>query len=654
MNNLGVTESPLGSDSSVAADPSIGTRTQADKSSTIDSRSSSKEFDPSHLNHTNGSDPGSSAMTSSGSSGVGPASVASPRSSSTSTSSSTSVRPSDGVLHHLKKAFSLTHSHVGEDPLINEAYEKLEASKSDLTRLRSSLNEYENLSRQFASAFNQVCQDSVRCFQDYQHPYAELAKQMMAIQQQQQLILESNSISPLIDQVDQLCSAAAEDQKQIQKQLDERNTKLSDVQYYSSKVEKLKQEETTSEGEAEKLDRNITKYDKIQEEYNRENEQLVRGMNETWKKRCLSLGLILVQFLQKRGEFENQQQFTQFQPQLNSLSDQAKQEKLKQLELKSANLVPNDAGKIREEPSDQRADESQTLASQQQTDLSNPRSSDVSLHQPNTNAHRSPPPTAADSSSKSSRGATSAGPPPLVDLVLWEEQVGYHKETFVRERVHVRKSVTTDTVTMTIPIRKENLEIESETLEPDIASSLSSLSFSQNEVGGEGRGMKNKEERGAEVPVGEIGGSTGRGRDMASERDGNGERLKSIGAERSSRVTSGDGNRGSSSWDQMKEGDAREGSSRFPEDSSKDISSFPSTRDVKGDVHQGKQEGDELVLILYEERPRFILDWVPVERVVVKKSREQSIQMLETEVRKETVHLDESGVHSLPKGPLIV
>jgi len=672
LDNRGVPESSLGAGSSsdVNVDPSIAAaRGETANPSPIDSRSSSKDQIPSYSNPKSGTDtnppqaPSHSSYGSSQSSSPAFNSSSGQTDAGHSTASprlgSTSVRPAEGVMHQLKKAFSSTTSHVGEDPVINESYEKLESNNSDLRRLRSSLNDYENLRRQFVSAFDQVCRDFVRCFQDPQHPYADLANQMLRIQQQQQSTLESNSISQLVNQVDQICNDSEQDQQQIHKQLDERNTKLSDVQYYASKVEKMKRDAPSNGGET-KLDRNLAKYEQIQQEYNRENEQLVRGMNESWKNRSLSLGPILVQFLQRRGAFESQQQFAQFQQQLNNISGGEQQEKWRQHYWNSRNLVPTDAGIIQEIPTEQKEKEFQSQDIQKnQTDESNTRDSGSSLpkSKPNTDVTTSPSPTVAGSSSSSSSSHPSAPPPPprdrgsvgvppLVELITWEEQVGYHKETFLRERVHVRKSVAMEEVTLTVPIRKEKMEIEAETIEPSTAESFDSLNSNTIETagGGESGGWKTKEEMGYDGSIGESAVGSG---------------VNSLGS--GSRVESGATRGGSSEWDRMKEDHGRnreDQMSRSRGEMDKESRDRDRDRDrgVKSDESplSGPDDNQEVVMILHEERPRVVLDWVPVERVVVKKAKEKAVQVIQTEVRKEKVELDETGIKPFTNEPLIV
>ena len=170
-------------------------------------------------------------------------------------------------------------------------------------------------------------------------------------------------------------------------------------------------------------------------------------------------------------------------------------------------------------------------------------------------------------------------------IVRSEEQMVWKKERFVTERVRLRKVVATEMVTITVPVRRERIEID--------------------RIPVDGPGVLVSEE--------ETAARLARRNQRRQQR--------ASAASNSSTNSTNTTNSNSNSYA-----------------SSTGATNTLSNTAATNDIYDDEYDDEQFELVLCEERPRVVNDIVPVERIRMKKLTQQSTAHLEMDLRKE--HID--------------
>ena len=354
------------------------------------------------------------------------------------------VKPASGLVHMIKKA--MTTGSGPNDPMLEHADATLRANMESTRRLQQQLQRYQQAQQALQDATVAVAQCFHSCLSDETNPYAPLSAELLA-QSQQHTLVPAHSAA-LIEQANAAAADFDNGYQQIQHSVSSRKTKASDVEYYVTKVDKLTSDQeqqiakgSVTEKSKEKLERNIGKTREIQLEYNAENERLIADMNALWRRRILQLGPALTRFIS--GNQLVYADHAQLYARMVSSAQQANPEYAHNTYLQSQQtmLMPTGAGYV---------DHRELINRSREVGLK----SDVAMHQRQLQA---------ETQQRQHQVGEHGGQLETVameTIVRSEEQMRVLKERFVTERVRMRKVVTTEMVTMTVPVRKERIEVE--------------------------------------------------------------------------------------------------------------------------------------------------------------------------------------------------
>ena len=479
------------------------------------------------------------------------------------------VKPSSGIMHSIKKAFT-TGSNVEMDPNIAHASDVLHANMDHTRELDNSLRRYQQAQQALQDAAVAVTTAFHHVLSDENNPYGALSAETLRSVQTHPLVPSHGS------QLTDLTSSAVADMDDgmhtIEQEMRDRKTKQSDVEYYLAKVDKLSntQEQNltnnpskVSQADADKLERNIGKAKEVQLEYNAENERLIANMNALWRRRIVRLGPALTGFI-AQNQLVYQDQANSWQQVLStSGSIQADEVHNRYLTDSSTVLVRPGSAVINHSAHLQSAHAivNRRIEVEQQQRL------------------------LAENQQRVAAVQQTGGRLETVQqdvIVRSEEQMVWKKERFVTERVRLRKVVATEMVTITVPVRRERIEID--------------------RIPVDGPGVLVSEEETAA---------------RLARRNQRRQQRASAASNSSTNTTNSNSNSYASSTG-----------------ATNTLSNTAATNDIYDDEYDDEQ----FELVLCEERPRVVNDIVPVERIRMKKLTQQSTAHLEMDLRKE--HID--------------
>lgn len=330
------------------------------------------------------------------------------------------------------------------DPMLNHADDILNNNQQATHHLHQQILRYQQAQQMLQDATLAIANTFHATLSDENNPYVPLTNELVRECQMHSFV------APHGVQLSQLTGSALQDgdgaYQQIKQILNTRKTKASDVEYYAAKVQKL-----TAEYEAEmargdvvpahkeRLERNIGKMREIEVEYNQQNERLIADMNALWRRRIIQLGPALSTFVLSNQLLyqEQAQMWSSLARNVRAMTPDMGHNQY----LNSAVLIPVGSGYV---------DNKEIMNTAYTTGLKG----DVAAQQRNLKAEQ-----AAREEAVSKVGGhleTVA----QETIVRSEEQMKVMKERFVTERVRLRKIVATEMVTLTVPVRKERVEIE--------------------------------------------------------------------------------------------------------------------------------------------------------------------------------------------------
>ena len=488
------------------------------------------------------------------------------------------VQPSRGLMHSIKKAFT-TGSNVEQDPVVAHAQETLRANHNHTKELDNRLRAYQAAQRALQEATVAVSTAFNKVLSDERNPYNSLSGE----------VLRSTQLHPVVPSqghhVTDLTGTGVSDMDdgmaQIDRELRDRKTKQSDVEYYLAKVDKLSTTQEShlqnnpnkvSAADSEKLERNIGKAKEVQLEYNQENEQLIDNMNALWRRRIVRLGPALAGFI-AQNQLVYQEQAAMWQRLLQASTNVNPDIVHNQyLTDSSTMLIPTGAATLNHSAAlnSAHAVVGKRAEVEQQQRL-------IADNQQRVNAVQQ------------TGGRLETVQQDVV--VRSEEQMVWSKERFVTERVRLRKVVATEMVTLTVPVRRERIEID--------------------RIPVDGPGVLVSEQETAAR--------------MARRNNRRQQRTGAVGPASGTVNPAGTTTTGANTYNN---------SAATTAGSNNVLSNTAANRDVYDDEYDDEQ----FELVLCEERPRVVNDIVPVERVRMKKLTQVQTQHLEMDLLKE--HID--------------
>ena len=357
------------------------------------------------------------------------------------------VKPSSGLMHSFNKmTLGGQRQDLQKDPVLLHADQTLNASMNGARQLHAEIQRYQQAQQALQNAALAVANAFHAVLSDETNPYASVSAELV-----RQVQLHS-FVPSQAEQLTALTNGALEDSDgsyaSVRNALNTRKTKASDVEYYTAKVQKLTadHEATMAKGEVrpadkERLERNIGKMREIEMEYNAENARLISDMNALWRRRILRLGPALSTFI-----MQNELQLTDVANMYRLMSAQSRMvnpDVAHHMYLTSSAtmLVPVGSAYV---------DNRELINQAHQTGIKG----DVTNEQRRLAAERD-----AREGSVSKAGG-SLETVAQATIVRSEEQMRVMKERFVTERVRLRKVVSTEMVTITVPVRKERVEVE--------------------------------------------------------------------------------------------------------------------------------------------------------------------------------------------------
>jgi stress response protein YsnF len=330
------------------------------------------------------------------------------------------------------------------DPMLNHADEMLNNHQQATHHLHQQILRYQQAQQMLQDATLAIANAFHATLSDENNPYVPITDELVRECQLHSLV------TPHGVQLSQLTGSALQDgdgaYQQIKQSLNTRKTKASDVEYYAKKVQKLTAEYDAelAKGDVvpahkERLERNIGKMREIEVEYNQQNERLIADMNALWRRRIIQLGPALSTFVLS-NQILYQEQAQMWASLANTVRAMGPDTAHNQY-LNSAVLIPLGSGYV---------DNREIMNAAHTTGLK----ADVVAQQKTLKAEQ-----AAREEAVSKVGGhleTVA----QETMIRSEEQMKVMKERFVTERVRLRKVVVTEMVTLTVPVRKERVEIE--------------------------------------------------------------------------------------------------------------------------------------------------------------------------------------------------
>ena len=357
------------------------------------------------------------------------------------------AKPSTGLMHMFKKmTLGGQNRDLEQDPMIMRADQELNANVDGARALHAEIVRYQQAQQALQNATVAVANAFHHVLADETNPYAGVSAELVR-QSQMHSIVPVHS-QQLLD----LTNSAIEDTDgayaSIRQQLNNRKTKASDVEYYRAKVAKLTADHEAAmvkkdikPADKERLERNIGKMREIELEYNQENERVIADMNALWRRRIIRLGPALSSFL-LNSELVHAEQLAMFQQlgvQVRGINvDQAHHTYLTS---SATMLVPTGAGYV---------DNRELINQAHSTGIR----ADVVSAQRHLEAERQ------QRTSSVSNAGGSLETVAQETIIRSEEQMRVMKERFVTERVRLRKVVTTEMVQITVPVRKESVQVE--------------------------------------------------------------------------------------------------------------------------------------------------------------------------------------------------
>ena len=358
------------------------------------------------------------------------------------------AKPSSGLVHMFKKmtmGSSMSHD-LESDAVMTHADQALSANMNGARSLHTEIQRYQAAQAALQAATVSVANAFHSVLADESNPYAPLSSELVR-QSQMHSMVPSNGAA-----LSDLTNSAVEDTDsayaEIRQRMSSRKTKASDVEYYMAKVQKLTADHETAMGKGdvkasdkERLERNIGKMREIELEYNQENERLIADMNALWRRRIIRLGPALTTFLLSNQlvHTEQAQMFTQLTQQARAINPDLAHNMY--LSSNASVLVPEGSAFV---------DNRGLINTAHQTGIK----ADV------VSAQRHLQQEQADRHNSVSQAGGKLETVAQETIIRSEEQMRITKERFVTERVRLRKVVTTEMVTISVPVRKERVEVQ--------------------------------------------------------------------------------------------------------------------------------------------------------------------------------------------------